>query len=97
MQRIVEETVESAIKINIFILKQHNIFPKTYQDSFLELKILNIFTTKELKELAKTAKFRNILAYEYDDLTDDIFLNRTKLIIDLFPDYLKKIYKHLDN
>jgi uncharacterized protein YutE (UPF0331/DUF86 family) len=92
MQRVTEEVVETAIKINIYILKEQKIFPKTYQESFLQLK--DFLSEKiDLEKLAKTAKFRNLLAHEYIDLPEKEFMKNVNLIITEYPKYLKDIYE----
>lgn len=93
LQRIAEEVVETAIKINIYFLKEEQIFPKTYQESFLLLEEYLDFNEKELKELAKTAKFRNLLAHEYILMPEEEFLKNISKIIKIYPKYLKTIYR----
>lgn len=92
-QKITEEIVESAIKINIIILKEHNIFSKSYKDSFLDLdkKVLKI---ENIEKLAETAKFRNQIAHEYDIITEEDFIKSANEIIKLYPKYLKNIKEY---
>ena len=78
LQRLAEEVVETAIKINIFILKEKRIFPKTYQESFLKLKFYCDFSEKDLDLLSQTVKFRNIIAHEYIDLDEKEFIENFK-------------------
>jgi len=92
LQRITEEVVETAIKINIFILKEKNIFPKTYKESFLKLKTDFNLDEKILVKLSNTAKFRNLLAHEYINLNEKEFIKKSKEILKVYPIYLKKIY-----
>lgn len=96
LQRLVEETVESAIKINIYILKEKKIFPKTYQESFLKLEKIIEMDKKELEKLSQTARFRNILAHEYEDLSEENFIIKAKEIVNIYPRYLKQIYNNLE-
>lgn len=95
LQRITEEVVETAIKLNIFILKENKIFPKTYQDSFLLLKKIFDLDKEEIENLSNTAKFRNILAHEYIELKEKEFIENSKKIIEIYPNYLKIIYKSI--
>jgi len=90
-ERWAEEIVESAININNEILKDYGKISNSYYESFLELKILNIFDDKFLEKIANTAGFRNRLAHEYMDLNEDITINSLKNIPKLYKEYLIKI------
>ena len=87
-----EEIIESAIKINQTILKEEfNHFSESYYDSFMDLEKLEIFEADSLEKLAKTAGFRNRLAYDYMDLDEKIVGKTLENILKIYPDYLLKI------
>ena len=90
-ERWAEEIIESAININNEILKDYGKISTSYYESFLELKIIDMFEDKFLEKIANTAGFRNRLAHEYMDLNEEITLNSIKNIPKLYKEYLIKI------
>ena len=95
LERICEEVVESATRINKEVLKLKNIIPFSYKDEFLKLKKLDIFTDEELEILSKTATFRNELAHEYLDLKNFYTISNIKTILQTYPNYLLKINQYI--
>ena len=96
LKRVAEEITESAIKLNIILLKTRDIFPITYKESFLKLYEFNLFDKELAKSFAKTAQFRNILAHEYQDLTELETIENIKIILKLYPTYLIKINNFIE-
>ena len=94
IERVIEQVVETTIKINSEILKDQRIIPKSYKDTFLEMKTFDI-DKKLLQEMANTAKFRNELAHEYLDMSKYYAIKNIKNIIKIYPKYLKKIIEIL--
>ena len=97
LERVVEQIVETSIKINKELLDSINIYPISYQESFLKLDHLGIFEKDFLEKLAKTARFRNELAHEYLDMTSFYSIENIKFILKNYPLYLIKIIKYLKN
>ena len=93
LKRVAEEIVESAIKINFFLLNSKSKFAKSYRDSFLDLNCFEDFESDFLEEISKTAHFRNILAHEYVELTEEDVIDNIKKILELYPKYLKIVLK----
>lgn len=91
LQRVVEEVLESCIKLNIYVLKEKNIFPKSYKESFELLKTELNFDEEKINTISSFAKFRNILAHEYQDITPEMTLSKIKQIIDVLPEYLREL------
>lgn len=91
LQRVVEEVLESCIKLNIYVLKEKNIFPKSYKESFELLKAELNFDEEKINTISSFAKFRNILAHEYQEITPEMTLSKIKQIIDLLPEYLREL------
>lgn len=91
LQRVVEEVLESCIKLNIYILKEKGNFPKSYKESFTLLKTELDFDENKIDLLSSFAKFRNILAHEYQDITPEMTISKIKQIIEFLPEYLKKL------
>lgn len=96
VERLSEKIIESAIKINQELLTNKNIFVKSYYESFIELKQLNLFDEKILLQLAQTTGFRNRLAHEYQNLDDEITINSIKKLPELYKKYLQTILEYLN-
>ena len=96
LERIIEQIVETSIKINKLILKTFNIQPLSYKESFLKLEKLNIFETDFLELLANTALFRNELAHDYMSTSNFYSLENIKKIISNYPKYLVKIIEYIE-
>ena len=96
LERQYEQVVETTIKLNIYILKENKAFPKTYKESFILLKEILKYNNHEIEEISKTAKFRNILAHEYQELKQEDILDNIKLVIKTYPKYVKQLKKELD-
>lgn len=96
LERVVEQIVETSIKINKELLNKINIFPLSYKESFLKLEKLNLFEKNFLKILAKTATFRNELAHDYINMSSFYSLENIELIIKNYPKYLIQIIDYLD-
>lgn len=90
-----EEIVELAVSINQELLKEKKKISLSYYDSFIDLKIFNLFEEKELRELASTAGFRNRLAHEYLEIDVQVALRTMERILVIYPPYLLKIKKIL--
>jgi len=74
-ERWAEEIIESAININNEILKDFGKISESYYESFLELKVIDLFDDEFLEKIANTAGFRNRLAHEYMSLNRTLTLN----------------------
>ncbi len=89
-QKKAEELVEYAIKINRELLKKKNIFSHSYKESFLQLE--NIGFEKEFtKKLSEITLFRNKMAHEYLNISDEEIKFELDNLKILFPKYIKKI------
>jgi len=92
-ERWAEEIIESAININNEILKDFGKISESYYESFLELKVIDLFDDEFLEKIANTAGFRNRLAHEYMSLNEEITINSIKNIPVLYKNYLIEINK----
>ena len=90
-----EEIVELATSINQELLRSKDKFGLSYYDSFIELKIFNVFTEDELKNLANTAGFRNRLSHDYLDVDAEVALKTMKRMIKQYAVYSQKVRKIL--
>lgn len=92
-----EEVVESSVALNQDILfNEFNYVSGSYKDSFKDLSKLNLFSKGELKVLMETAKFRNRLAHDYLELSEDETVKQMKNFIRIYPEYIKKMVFWLD-
>ena len=57
LQRVVEEVLESSIKLNIYILKEKGKFPKSYKESFELLKNELKFDEEKINTLVSLREF----------------------------------------
>lgn len=91
-----EEVIEAAVSLNQEILKSHfDHLSGSYYESFTDLKKTALFSDEELRALASTAGFRNRLAHDYIELNPDITLKSIEKLLQIYPDYLKKLKKFL--
>ncbi len=88
-----EEAVELAVSINQELLKMKSKISSSYYDSFMDLDLFDLFSEKELRELAGTAGFRNRLAHEYLEINPEIAIRAMERILKIYPSYLQKIRK----
>lgn len=95
LQKITEEIVKMTIKLNVFILKKNNIFPKTYRHSFIKIGEYFDMEKIRIEELANTAKFRNTIAHDYMEMDEEEFIKGARKIVNIYPEYLKKLYNRL--
>ncbi len=96
-QKKAEEIVESAISLNQELLKTYfKHLSGSYYESFVDLKRMEIFEEEELIKLASTAGFRNRLAHDYLKLDNKITEKSLEKILEIYPNYLKKIKKFID-
>ncbi len=87
-----EEIIESAVSLNQELLKTHfDHLSGSYYESFTDLMKTKLFSEAELKALASTAGFRNRLAHDYIELNPDITLKSIERLLQIYPDYLKKL------
>lgn len=89
-QKKAEELIEYAIKLNRLLLREKKIFPMSYKDSFLKLEKIG-FEKNLCEKFSDFAFFRNRLAHEYLEITEDETVEEIESLIKLFPKYLKKI------
>jgi uncharacterized protein YutE (UPF0331/DUF86 family) len=96
LQKKSEEIIEHSIKVNRELLKKKNIFAISYQDSFLKLSKFG-FEENLVKKFTSFALFRNKLAHEYLEITDEESMKYVDELIEKYPEYLKKILETIKN
>ena len=96
-ERILQETVEAAIDINLHILaNEHSKQPEDYYESFILMGQLGILPEELATRLAPAAGLRNRLVHQYDDLDDAIVFDSIHESLTAMPKFLKAIAKKLD-
>ena len=97
IKRLSEEIIESMIKVNQILLRKKMHFPVSYKKSFLDMKKFYGMKSVDLEEISKTAEFRNELAHEYQDMHEIYAIRNAKVILKLYPKYLKELLKIIKN
>ena len=84
-QHLIAELAESKLKT-----------PRTYTETFLALKELNVFPEDFAQEIAKSAGFRNALVHEYNNLDKHIVYKTIGEAIKQYTQYCDYILKFLN-
>lgn len=75
-ERLLQETVEAAVDVNLHLLRARQVAtPTDYYASFIELGRHGVVPTALAERLAPAAGLRNRLVHEYDVIDDAIVLN----------------------
>ncbi|MCD5402049.1 DUF86 domain-containing protein [candidate division NPL-UPA2 bacterium] len=91
-ERLIELIVEAAVDINgLMAVELGESPPQNYYSSFLKLGEMEILPEVLAKKLAPFAGLRNRLVHEYEDIRDSLVYKKTKIMVDLFPEYLQKM------
>ncbi len=92
--KLIEEIIESAIKINNTFLLEKNKYANTYYESFIRLGEIYDIDKNLLLKLAKTTSYRNKVVHEYELFDkDEKLLNVIKEILEYYEKYVKEIKK----
>ncbi|MFW5705306.1 MAG: HepT-like ribonuclease domain-containing protein [Nanoarchaeota archaeon] len=97
LERLAEEVIECATKINDLILFEENIDFDSYYDSFKNLSLIEFFkdNLEFFEKIASSAGFRNRLAQDYLDLDERITMVTIRRLPKLYKDYLILIQEYL--
>ncbi len=96
-ERLIELIVEAAVDINgLMAVELGEAPPQNYYSSFLKLGEMEIVPEALSKKLAPFAGLRNRLVHEYEDIRDSLVYKNTKIMVDLFPEYLQKMEDFLE-
>jgi len=96
LERNIQLIVDTAVDINTHIaLEKAGKVPQKNVESFLLLKELGIFSESFLKEIAKSAGFRNRIVHEYEKVDPYILFRSVQKFHRLYPDYCRGIIKWL--
>ena len=98
-ERLLEVIIMRSVDINSHVIARLGTGierARGYMDTFLILGDMEILPQKFAKEIAGSAKFRNILAHEYDKIEMDQVYNSIGEGLKDFKKYCKHILKFLD-
>jgi uncharacterized protein YutE (UPF0331/DUF86 family) len=91
-ERLLQELIEAAIDINIYIIVQTgNTVPDDYYESFIKAGELNIISADLAEKLAPSAGLRNRLVHEYDRLEHSMILKAVGMAEELYPKFIKEV------
>ena len=91
-ERLLQELIEAAIDINIYIIVQTgNTVPDDYYESFIKVGELNIISADLAEKLAPSAGLRNRLVHEYDRLEHSMILKAVGMAEELYPKFIKEV------
>jgi uncharacterized protein YutE (UPF0331/DUF86 family) len=93
ISKLIEEIVETAIKINNLILEKNKSYAGTYSSTFLKLKNFYELDSKLIIELAKTTSLRNKITHEYSQEKEKDLIEKYKKTIELYKKYIEIILK----
>ncbi len=97
VERRLERIITRAIDVNRHVIAElgkGNESVRTYQDTFLRLADIGVYSEKFAKEIAPSAGLRNILVHEYDEVDPRlVFQSMGKALFQYakYCDYLLKL------
>jgi len=89
--KLIEELVETAIKINNILLEENNSYGGTYSSTFTKLGQFYSIDNNLLLKLAKTTSIRNKIAHEYEIENKINLIEKYKNFIPLYEKYIQFI------
>lgn len=91
-ERLLQEVVESAVDINLHILRARGReTPSDYFSSFTRVAEAGDLSRELAQALAPSTGLRNRLVHEYDDIDDEIVLDAVREARALFAQYVDAI------
>ena len=97
-ERLLQETVEAAVDVNLHLLHAGGHAAATdYYTSFTEAGRHELIPSSLANELAPAAGLRNRLVHEYDQIDDAIILAAIPEARRLFAAYVAAVEQHLAN
>lgn len=96
-ERLLQETVEAAVDVNLHLLRVHGEpTAPDYFRSFTRLGEIGLISTDLAAALAPSTGLRNRLVHEYDALEDRIVVEAVAVARRLFPEYVAAVEARLD-
>jgi uncharacterized protein YutE (UPF0331/DUF86 family) len=92
IERLLQETVEAAVDVNLHLLRIHGaVIPTDYFTSFTELGRQGVIPGDLADRLAPSAGLRNRLVHQYDEIDDAIVLRAVGEARRLFGAYVTAV------
>lgn len=96
-ERILEKIIAAGIDINIQIASSKGEkIPDTYYESFMMMAKLKILPPAFARLIADSAKMRNKIAHEYEDIEQDIIYGSLKEAVKEYTKYVNYIRRFLE-
>lgn len=95
-ERLLQETVEAAVDVNLHVLRaEGREAPPDYYDRFVQMGRAGVLDGALAAGLAPAAGMRNRLVHEYDEIDDTIVLRAIGEARRLFAAYVAAVERHL--
>jgi uncharacterized protein YutE (UPF0331/DUF86 family) len=95
-ERLLQETVESAVDVNLHLLRATGKgVPGDYYESFIQAGRQGLIPGELAESLAPSAGLRNRLVHEYDAIDDEIVLEAIDECLLTFPKYVDAVERFL--
>ncbi len=96
-ERLLQELVEAAIDINIYIIVQTGqTVPDDYYESFIKAGALRIISSDLAEKLAPSAGLRNRLVHEYNMLEHPVVLDAVRKAEELYTEYVRQVEDYIE-
>jgi uncharacterized protein YutE (UPF0331/DUF86 family) len=91
-ERILQETVEAAVDVNLHVLRalRHPV-PPDYFSSFVAMGERHLIPLELARALAPSTGLRNRLVHDYDEIDDQVVLDAVAMARKLFPEYVRQV------
>jgi uncharacterized protein YutE (UPF0331/DUF86 family) len=95
-ERLLQETVDAAVDVNLHLLRAGaGEPPPDYYESFVRLGKAGVIPDELARELAPSTGLRNRIVHEYDELDDEIILAAVSHARGGFARYIEAVERHL--
>lgn len=95
-ERLIQVVVDLAFDVNGHLAAALlGRAPETGRQSFLDLATLGILDVSLAEALAPSAGLRNVLVHHYVDVRTDLVAASIGSVLELFPEYVRAVARHL--
>lgn len=95
-ERLIQVVVDLAFDVNGHLaVARLGRAPETGRQSFLDLATIGVLEAELADALAPCAGLRNVLIHHYVEVRLDIVAAAVGTVLDLFPDYVRAVARHL--
>ncbi|WP_261264796.1 type VII toxin-antitoxin system HepT family RNase toxin [Laspinema olomoucense] len=98
VERLLELIIQVALDINRHILVSvYQVNPPTNELCFLEAGRNGIISTELAQNLAPSAKMRNILVHQYEDINAEVVYTAISKALQQYPLYIRQVNDYLNS